>query len=229
MIINYLAIIPARSGSKGIQNKNIKLINNKECFRYTLEPAIDSKIDKIFFSTDSINYLELYKKYYNKDKDVTFDYLRNQELSTDNSLPENYIDSCLEFLTEKGYIIKNFIILQPTSLFRTSEQINRVITFHKDNNYENIKSVSPIIQTPYYMIYEDNTQVINNKFRNRQEHKNIYIFNGVYYVYSVKKYHSNNTVFIKFIMKTIEGLDLDDNTDLKLIELIIQNQKLFIE
>ena len=79
------------------------------------------------------------------------------------------------------------------------------------------------------MIYEDNTQVINNKFRNRQEHKNIYIFNGVYYVYSVKKYNSNNTVFIKFIMNTIEGLDLDDNTDLKLIELIIQNQKLFIE
>ena len=59
-MINYLAIIPARSGSKGIINKNIKKINGKECFRYTLDPLIDSNIDKIFFSTDTLEYLKLY-------------------------------------------------------------------------------------------------------------------------------------------------------------------------
>ena len=171
MIINYLAIIPARSGSKSIKDKNIELINGKECFRYTLEPLIYSNIDKIFFSTDSVNYLNLYKKYYDKEKDVTGEYLRESEISNDNSKASDYIDNCLDYLKKKGFIVKNFIILQPTSLFRTTEQINKVIKFHQENNYETVKSLSPIIQTPYYMVYDDNSQVINNKHINRQEHK----------------------------------------------------------
>ena len=65
MIINYLAIIPARSGSKGIINKNILKINGKECFRYTLEPVIKSKVDKIFvyisfgFSNYFVNFFNI--------------------------------------------------------------------------------------------------------------------------------------------------------------------------
>ena len=222
MIINYLAIIPARSGSKGIENKNIYKINDKECFRYTLEPAIKSKIDNIFFSTDSIEYLTLYKKHYSHEKDVTFNYLRPDNISTDKSTTKEYINSCIEFLTHKGYIIKNFIILQPSSLFRTSEQINSVINLHKQNNYINLKSVSPVIQTPYYMIFDDNTQIINNNFKNRQSHKNVYIYNGAYYVYNLNKYYSNEKTFFKYIMKKEEGYDLDDETDLKIISFLLK-------
>jgi len=229
MIINYLAIIPARSGSKSIKDKNIHLINNKECFRYTLEPLIYSNIDKIFFSTDSIDYLNLYKKYCDKEKDVTEDYLRGSEISEDNSPANDYINNCLNYLKEKGYVIKNFIILQPTSLFRTSEQINKVINFHRENNYETVKSVSPIIQTPYYMIYEDNSQVIKNTCINRQEHKKTYIINGAYYVYSLKNYLSKKNTYIKYVMKKFEGFDLDDSLDFKIIELILKNKNLFIE
>ena len=218
MDIDYLGIIPARSGSKGIKNKNIKLINNKECFRYTLEPLIKSNINKIFFSTDSIDYLNLYKKYCDKNKDVTFDYLRDSEFSKDNSTANDFINDCLRYLNQNGYTVKNFVILQPTSLFRSVEQINKVLEFHKINNFEIIKSVSPVIQTPYYMIYEDNSQVIQNKHKNRQEHKHTYIFNGAYYVYSLEKYLMGDKSFIKFIMDKYEGLDLDDPTDLKIIE-----------
>lgn len=60
-IINYLAIIPARSGSVGIKNKNIHKLKGKEIFRYTLDPAIQSKIDKIFFQ-QIVNYIYLYIK-----------------------------------------------------------------------------------------------------------------------------------------------------------------------
>lgn len=222
MIINYLAIIPARSGSKGIINKNILKINGKECFKYTLEPAIKSKIDKIFFSTDSIEYLTLYKKNYSLEKDVTFNYLRPNNISKDKSSFNEYIDNCIDFLKNNGYIIKNFIILQPSSLFRTSEQINSIIDLHKQNNYINIKSVSPVIQTPYSMIYEDNKQVLKNNYKNRQSHLPIYIFNGAYYVYNLHKYNSNEKVFIKYIMKKEEGYDLDDETDLKIISLLLK-------
>ena len=110
--------------------------------------------------------------------------------------------------------------MQPTSLFRTSEEINNVIKFHIDNNFTNIKSVSPVKQTPYYMIYENNEKIIDNNFKNRQEHLDIFIFNGAYYVYSLENYGSS--LFIKYIMKDYHGFDLDNDTDLKIIRLLLK-------
>tara|TARA_B110000285_G_scaffold235506_2_gene317668 strand:- start:14 stop:712 length:699 start_codon:yes stop_codon:yes gene_type:complete len=222
--INYLAIIPARSGSKGIKNKNVIKINDKESFRYTLEPLIESNIDKIFFSTDSLEYLNIYKKYYSPEKDVSFDYIRPDVISDNRSTTKEYIEDCLKFLKSKGYKINNFIILQPTSLFRTCNQINSIIDYHKSNNYNNVKSISPVIQTPYYMIYNDNTMVIPNNIKNRQEQKQVFILNGAYYVYSYEKYINNISSYITYNMTTLEGLDLDDETDLLLIESILKNK-----
>lgn len=221
-IINYLGIIPARSGSSGIKNKNIIKINDKECFRYTLEPTIESEIDKIFFSTDSIEYLNLYKKYYDEKKDVTFDYLRSNSISQTDSTPEEYIHDCLQFLKNKGYTVLNFIILQPTSLFRTSKQINDVIIKHKTNTKINIKSVSPVIQRPYYMIYENKEPVIKHNFKRRQEHRETYISNGAYFVYSVNNYINNIENYNIFLMSEIEGWDLDEEIDLKIIKILLK-------
>ncbi len=48
-----LAIIPARSGSKGLKDKNIKLLNGKPLMAYTIEAAIECKMfDEIMVSTD---------------------------------------------------------------------------------------------------------------------------------------------------------------------------------
>lgn len=223
-IINYLGIIPARSGSTGIKNKNIIKINDKECFRYTLEPAIQSNIDKIFFSTDSNEYLNLYKKYC-YDKDVTFDYLRPSNISHSKSSPDEYIQNCLQFLKNKGYTVLNFIILQPTSLFRTAKQINDVIIKHQKNTQINIKSVSPVIQSPYYMIYEDKEPVIKHNFKRRQEHRTTHISNGAYFVYSVENYINNIEKYNIFLMTEMEGWDLDEEIDLKIIELLLKKFK----
>ena len=198
-VINYLGIIPARSGSTGIKNKNIIKINNKECFRYTLEPAIESNIDKIFFSTDSYEYLKLYKKYCNKSKDITFDYLRPSNISQKLSPPTAYIEDCISFLELQGYKILNFIILQPTSLFRSNTQINSVIELHKQNPLLNIKSISPTTQTPYYMMYENNEMVIKNSFKNRQEHRKTFILNGAYFCLSLKLRRFSSCSFIILI------------------------------
>ena len=221
-IINYLGIIPARSGSTGIKNKNIIKINNKECFRYTLEPAIESNIDKIFFSTDSSEYLKLYKKYCDKNKDVTFDYLRPSDISQKLSPATEYIDNCLNFLREKGYNVLNFIILQPTSLFRTSPQINSVINYHKQDQFTNIKSVSPTMQTPYHMLYDNNEMVIKHNYKNRQEHRKTFILNGAYFVSSVENFKNNKTSFKTFILSELEGMDMDEEVDLTIIRLLIE-------
>ena len=57
-----LAIIPARSGSKGLKDKNIKMMNGKPLIAYTIEAAQNSKIfEDIIISTDSEKYAEIAK------------------------------------------------------------------------------------------------------------------------------------------------------------------------
>ena len=58
-----LAIIPARAGSKGVKNKNIKSLDGKPLILYTIEEAKKSdQIDKIVVSTDSTEIADLSKK-----------------------------------------------------------------------------------------------------------------------------------------------------------------------
>lgn len=71
-----LAIIPARSGSKEIKDKNILLINKKPLLAYTIEAAIKSKcFDIVFVSTDSKKYAQIAKKY-----GANVDFLRSKKI-----------------------------------------------------------------------------------------------------------------------------------------------------
>ena len=59
-----IAIIPARSGSKGLKDKNIKELNGKPLIAYSIEAALESKqFDKVFVSTDSQVYADTAMKY----------------------------------------------------------------------------------------------------------------------------------------------------------------------
>ena len=76
-----LAIIPARGGSKGVKNKNIKLLQNRPLIAHTIIEAINSKkIDRIIVSTDSEKIAEVSLKY---GAEVPF--LRPSNISLDNS------------------------------------------------------------------------------------------------------------------------------------------------
>ena len=64
MIINFLALIPARMGSKRIKRKNLIKLGNKKLIQYTFESSIKSKkIDKILLSTDDPIVIKLGKKF----------------------------------------------------------------------------------------------------------------------------------------------------------------------
>ena len=76
-----LAIIPARSGSKGLKNKNIKLLNGKPLLAYSIEAALKSKcFDSIIVSTDSKKYADIAIKY-----GAQVPFFRSTETSTDTA------------------------------------------------------------------------------------------------------------------------------------------------
>ena len=78
-MIKRLAIIPARSGSKRIKNKNIKSFLGKPLIEYSLDACIKSKLfSKIFVSSDEKKILEIARK-----KKIIINTLRPKKLSSD--------------------------------------------------------------------------------------------------------------------------------------------------
>ena len=135
MNINYLVIIPARSGSKGVKNKNIMNVNNNRLLYYVGKLAEDcDKIDSIFLSTDSKEYSDIFKGY-NFKKNISDNYLRKKNISDDNSICNEYILDALYFLNNKNVTVQNIMILQPTNILTSLHDLYRCI-----NNYENLKT-----------------------------------------------------------------------------------------
>ena len=125
--MNVLGIIPARSGSKGVKNKNIRPIKGKPLLEYSVFTALEAKkeniLSDIILSTDSREYLELLNDY-----DIYKDYLRPKKFAQDNSPTIDAIQDAISWL-EKNHN-KTFdavMTLQPTSPFRTLEHIKNAI------------------------------------------------------------------------------------------------------
>ena len=117
-----IAIIPARSGSKGLIDKNIRLLCGKPMLAYSIEAAEKSEIfDVVHVSTDSEQYAEIAKNY---GADVPF--LRGEELSNDTANTWDVVRYVLKKYKELGKYFDVVMVLQPTSPLRTKEAHCRV-------------------------------------------------------------------------------------------------------
>ena len=109
--MNNLAIIPARSGSKGLKDKNIKLLNGKPLIAYSIEAAKKSEIySHILVSTDSERYGEIAIQY---GAEVPF--YRSEENASDVASSWDVVKEALKKYQEMGIVFDTFTLLQPTS------------------------------------------------------------------------------------------------------------------
>jgi CMP-N-acetylneuraminic acid synthetase len=157
--MNVLAIIPARSGSKSIPHKNIRLINGKPMLGYSIEHAKKSKyINRIILSTDSEEYAVIGKEY-----GAEIPFLRPSEYATDSALDIDVFYHCLNFLQEtEGYQADIVIQLRPTYPIRDIADIDSMIDIlRKDNTIDSVRSIAPAKEIPYKMWHrEDNGTII---------------------------------------------------------------------
>lgn len=124
--MNIVAIIPVRSGSKGLKNKNIKKIGNLPLLAHTILDAKKSKyINEIFVSTDSEKYSILAEKY-----GATIPFLRPKKYSTDRSTTEIVLKHFANhLLLKREFNEKDIIVyLQVTELFRPINIIDQCIS-----------------------------------------------------------------------------------------------------
>ena len=135
-----IAIIPARGGSKGLPNKNIKLLLNKPLIAYTIEAAKQAKlISEIIISTDSEEIAQIALNFGAK-----CPFLRPKHLATDNSLSiDNYIHLISELNKGRKNKIEEFIVLQPTSPLRSHTDIDNAINLFKEKQADSVISYTP--------------------------------------------------------------------------------------
>ena len=219
-----IAVIPARSGSKGLKDKNIKDLCGKPLIAYTIDAAKNSDIfDKIIVSTDSQKYADISKQF---GAEVPF--LRSEENSNDKAGSWDVVKEVLSKLDEKYDIV---ILLQPTSPLRTSQHIKDAIKlfFEKDAD-----TVCSVCETPHPMFW-CNTLNKNLSMKNfikkeyqkrRQELPKSYTLNGAIYICKTKyidnlDFYSNKS--FAYVMNKNSSIDIDENLDFQLCELIIKN------
>ncbi|MCR4874252.1 MAG: acylneuraminate cytidylyltransferase family protein [Clostridia bacterium] len=146
---NIVAIIPARSGSKGVINKNIRLMNGKPLMAYSIEQALASKrISRVIVSTDDDSYAAIAKEY---GAEVPF--LRPKEISGDSALDLDLFYHAYNYLKNvEGYNVDVFVHLRPTHPIRDAADIDKMIDILlSDDSADSIRSVSPAKFTPYKM------------------------------------------------------------------------------
>lgn len=157
--MNILAIIPARSGSKGIPNKNIKSFKGKPLIYWSIKQAIESEyINKIIVSTDSKKYANIANLY---GAEVPF--LRPKNISNDLSTDYEFIEHCLRWLKSDTKYYPDIIVqLRPTYPTRTVTKIDETIKLFIDkyDDYDSLRTVIPLNKSPYKMY-----RIINNQLK----------------------------------------------------------------
>lgn len=144
---DLVAIIPARSGSKGVPNKNINLISGRPLLAYSIAVArLVKKIERIFVSTDSEYYARIAQKY-----GAETPFLRPAELSDDRSTDYDVIKHALDWiLANEGYQPKYLVYLRPTSPLRDATYIEAAIErINKNDNATSLRSVHEMSETSY--------------------------------------------------------------------------------
>jgi len=223
----FLAIIPARGGSKRLPNKNILPLAGKPMLVWTIESAIQSKyLDEIVLSTDSDDIIKVAGNY--KIKTIK----RPLELASDAAKTVDVVKHVIENIDKKYDFI---VLLQPTSPLRTSTHIDEAIEQLIKLNADAIISVTEADHSPLWCnILPENLSMENFisediKHKRIQELPKFYRLNGAIYICKTEKLIEENTFFLKknvyaYIMDKKSSIDIDEELDFKLAEIILKEK-----
>lgn len=147
--MEVLAIIPARSGSKSVRDKNIRLLNGKPMLAYSIRHGQESNyINRIIVSTDSEKYAAVARQY-----GAETPFLRPAEYAQDASLDLDVFLHTLRYLREtEGYVPDLIVHLRPTYPIRDKKDIDQMIRLLIQNpEADSVRCVAPAKETPYKM------------------------------------------------------------------------------
>lgn len=230
MFSNILVIIPARSGSKGIKDKNIIDFNGEPLVVRTTKQALRIfKKEQIFISTDSAEYADIIFKH----TGIKTSSLRPKNISGDGSTNDEYIFHALSTCDSKKY--DWILILQCTSPLRHDDIILNVLNEIDHSNYfDMITTINVVHSNPYYVhrILKDDGSIeplfLNSNYINRQECPVVHELNGAVFLInkeSLLKKNRKNWRIKGVEMSREFAIDIDENFDLQVAKILDANRE----
>ena len=223
--MKILCIIPARSGSKGIPHKNIKLFHEKPLLSWCISQAQQSKYNmRIIVSTDSQQYATIAN---NHGAETPF--LRPSEISQDLSTDYECIKHCLDWLKNNENYIPDIVLqLRPTQPLRKIETIDKCLDIFVENrnNYSSLRTVVEFQKSPYkmYNIIDNQLLPLFTEINNIKEPYNqcrqvlpkTYLHNGYIDIFNADIIHDNTISGLSiypYVMNKNDVIDIDNNDD----------------
>lgn len=230
---SVIAIIPARSGSKGLKNKNILNLNGLPLIAWTIKAALESTyIDNVVVSTDSIDILEIARRF-----GAEAPILRPREISLDSSQTYSAIEHMLDYYRLKLKQEFEFVVLlEPTSPLRTAEDIdNAIIKLALHPKATSIVGVGKCeTQHPDFLVnigaegYISSILETKIASKRRQDISSVFFLEGSIYISRTKSLREFKTFYqdrtIAFEFPKWKTFEIDDFTDFLIVEKLLQNE-----
>ena len=227
--MNNLCTICARSGSKGVPNKNIKKIAGKPLIQHTIEQAKKSKVfSDIIVSSDCKKILKIAEK------------LGVHTLKRTNQLSKDFVgkvdvirDAAIKAQKMLDKKFDNVIDLDVTSPLRQVSDIHNSFKKFQNGNYQNLITGCVARKNPYFNMIEIKKNVLsiskrtNKKIYSRQKSPQVFEMNASIYIWSRNSLLRNKKLINSktgiYIMPKARSTDIDDLEDFELVKCNLRN------
>ena len=234
-VSDYLAIIPARGGSRGIPGKNLKMLNGAPMLSYTTRAAVESgSFDRIIVDSDDKAIMDIALE----QQGVEAPFVRPPELASNTA---SVIDSVIHLLDrlqdEQNYTPKTLVLLQPTCPLREAQDIQGAIEAYDCAGKPCLLSVSPPQEHPsdFIVNHPDGWAYCLERpdgAQNRQDFNTAWFINGAIYIVDTQWLRENKSFYDLnncelFVMPPERSFDVDVPFDFELAEgyLRLQHEK----
>ena len=222
-----IAIIPARSGSKGLIDKNIRLMNGKPLIWYSINAAIESNcFDEVMVSTDSERYAKIAKEC-----GASVPFLRSTNNSSDKADSWDVVREVLSKYKELGKEFDTVMLLQPTSPLRMAKDILESFFILKEKNARSVVSVCETEHSPLWCNTLPDNECLDGFLRpeiiesvGRQSLPTYYRINGAIYLTKVSDDIGTDLYSdtgYAYIMPREKSIDIDTELDFKMAEFML--------
>ncbi len=228
----FLAIIPARGGSKGLPKKNIKVMNGKPLIAWTIENAKKCPyIDEIYVSTDSQEIADVCENFGIKVPELRPDYL-----ASDTSTSADVVIHVLDTLEKQGKNFDYFMLLEPTSPLRKKDDLKNAIELAiKNPDKESVVSLGEVhMEHPTIVKKYNNEKIMPymddaKKVTQRQQLDKAYFPYGVVYMVKVDEFRKKRIFYgkesVPYFIERWQNYEVDDIYDFLCIEAIMKEKE----
>jgi CMP-N,N'-diacetyllegionaminic acid synthase len=226
---NVVALIPARSGSKGVPNKNIKFLAGYPLIAFSIKAALKSKlIDRVIVSTDSEEYASIAKEY---GAEVPF--LRPSKLSGDKATDTQFFKHAVDWFKENEQEVPEYFAhIRPTTPLRNPQIIDKILNSFMGSDFTALRSVHKMSESSYKSFEIENDKLkcicgggfdIESANLNRQAYPSTYDANGYIDVVRSEMVIQQNLIHGDRVQAYVTDVsyEIDELSDIDFLEYLI--------